>query len=238
MRIASSQPTFLSYPGYFGLIDFVDKFVVMDNIQFASRSWQQRVLIQINKETKFLTLPVLKKKKQKQLIHDAIIDNSTNYIKKHLMTIKHSYSKTKFFDKYYPEIELIYNKKYNKLIDLNLTFIFFFLKNLKINDNKIIKLSDLEINKNVKKDKLIYEICAALKANEYISTIGAKKYLEENKKLNDSFQIQYFDYHQNKRDLTDYNKKKYHLSIIDLLFNYGDKTKEIIRSQFCIIDNF
>ena len=48
MRIASSQPTFLSYPGYFGLIDFVDKFVVMDNIQFASRSWQQRVLIQIN----------------------------------------------------------------------------------------------------------------------------------------------------------------------------------------------
>ena len=125
MRIASSQPTFLSYPGYFGLIDFVDKFVVMDNIQFASRSWQQRVLIQINNETKFLTLPVLKKQKQKQLIHDAIIDNSTNYIKKHLMTIKHSYSKTKFFDKYYPEIELIYKKKYNKLIDLNLTFIFF-----------------------------------------------------------------------------------------------------------------
>ena len=47
---------------------------------------------------------------------------------------------------------------------------------------KIIKLSDLEINKNVKKDKLIYEICAALKANEYISTIGAKKYLEEKNK--------------------------------------------------------
>ena len=81
MKIASSQPTFLSYPGYFGLIDYVDKFVVMDNIQFASRSWQQRVLIKINNKPEFLTLPIIKKRLKTQLINNTKIDNSSKFCK-------------------------------------------------------------------------------------------------------------------------------------------------------------
>ena len=61
MKIACSQPTFLSYPGYFGLIDYVDKFVIMDSIQVSYRSWQQRALIKINKIPQYLTIPILKK---------------------------------------------------------------------------------------------------------------------------------------------------------------------------------
>ena len=80
MKIASFQPTFLPYPGYFGLIDYVDKFIIMDNVQFAARGWQQRVLININKVPKFLTLPIIKKKLRSQLILDAKIDSSSNYI--------------------------------------------------------------------------------------------------------------------------------------------------------------
>ena len=182
MKIASSQPTFLSYPGYFGLIDYVDKFVIMDNIQFASRSWQQRVLVRVNNEPKYLTLPIIKKNLKTQLIHNTKIDNSFDYIKKHLLTIKHFYSKTKYFDEYYPEIENVYKKKFNKLIDLNLSFIFLFIKILKLDKNKIIYLSDLNIKEKVSKDNLIYEICSNLKTNNYISTEGAKVYLKDNNK--------------------------------------------------------
>ena len=62
MKIAASQPTFLSYPGYYGMIDLVDKFIIMDNIQFDARSWQQRNYILFNKNQLFLTIPVQKKK--------------------------------------------------------------------------------------------------------------------------------------------------------------------------------
>ena len=85
MKIASFQPTFLSYAGYFGLIDYVDKFVIMDNVQFAARGWQQRVLINVDNSPKYLTLPVIKKKLRYQLICDTKIDNSSDYIKKHLL---------------------------------------------------------------------------------------------------------------------------------------------------------
>ena len=61
MKITSSQPTFLPYPGYIGLIQYVDYFIIMDNVQFASRSWQQRMLFSLNNKPYFLTVPVKKK---------------------------------------------------------------------------------------------------------------------------------------------------------------------------------
>ena len=42
MKIAISQPTYLPWQGYFALIDYVDEFIFLENIQFNKRSWQQR----------------------------------------------------------------------------------------------------------------------------------------------------------------------------------------------------
>ena len=42
MKIAIMQPTYFPWIGYFSLIKFVDKFIFLDNVQFDSRSWQQR----------------------------------------------------------------------------------------------------------------------------------------------------------------------------------------------------
>jgi WbqC-like protein family len=39
---AIMQPTYLPWVGYLDLIDRVDVFVFLDNVQFERRSWQQR----------------------------------------------------------------------------------------------------------------------------------------------------------------------------------------------------
>ena len=41
-RVAIMQPTYLPWCGYFGLMHAVDVFVLLDSVQFARRSWQQR----------------------------------------------------------------------------------------------------------------------------------------------------------------------------------------------------
>ena len=56
MKLAISQPTYLPWYGYFGLIDFVDEFVFLENVQFSKRSWQQRNKIRDNKGEFYLTL--------------------------------------------------------------------------------------------------------------------------------------------------------------------------------------
>ena len=36
------QPTFMPWIGYFSMMKKVDKFVLLDDVQFDRRSWQQR----------------------------------------------------------------------------------------------------------------------------------------------------------------------------------------------------
>ena len=44
MKIGISQPTFLPWCGYIALIDYVDEFIFLDDVQFEKRSWHQRNL--------------------------------------------------------------------------------------------------------------------------------------------------------------------------------------------------
>ena len=55
------QPTFFPWAGYFGLIKFVDKFVFLDDVQFDSRSWQQRNKIFENYKATLITALMIKK---------------------------------------------------------------------------------------------------------------------------------------------------------------------------------
>lgn len=42
MKIAIAQPTYLPWLGCFDLLNQVDKFVLLDTLQFEKQSWQQR----------------------------------------------------------------------------------------------------------------------------------------------------------------------------------------------------
>ena len=75
MKIAISQPTYLPWQGYFALIDYVDEFVFLENIQFNKRSWQQRNKIVSNEKEIFLTIPVKTKGKFSQNIFEVEIDD-------------------------------------------------------------------------------------------------------------------------------------------------------------------
>ena len=66
MKIAISQPTYIPWQGYFGLIDFVDEFVFLENVQFIKRSWQQRNKIRDKNKEIMLSIPVESKNKYHQ----------------------------------------------------------------------------------------------------------------------------------------------------------------------------
>ena len=56
MKIGISQPTFLPWQGYLALINYVDEFIILDDVQFDKRSWQQRNKIKQNNKELFLTI--------------------------------------------------------------------------------------------------------------------------------------------------------------------------------------
>ena len=58
MKIFISQPTFFPWLGYFDMIDQVDKFIILDDVDFSYQSWQHRNNFKTPNGLGFFTVPV------------------------------------------------------------------------------------------------------------------------------------------------------------------------------------
>ena len=81
------------------------------------------------------------------------------------------------------------------------------------------------------KDELLAELCKHIGATEYISPPGSKVYLDDSNAFAQmGILVKYFDYkHIEYAQL--YGNFVQYMSIIDLLFNYGTESKDIIRTN-------
>ena len=228
MIIGISQPTFFPWLGYFGLLDYVDQFIFLDDVQFDKISWQQRNYIYLNNKNYLLTLPVISKGKFYQKIRDVKINRNEDK-KKILQKIYSAYCKKKYFNEYYPSIEKSLINSGNNLIDININLIKSIMTNLGIT-TKLNYSSKISVSKIKKKEELIFEICKHTDATKYITTIGAKKYLNNLQHVPETdIEIKYFN--MGSLNIKDGNQ---HLSVIDLLFNEGPETLNLIRNNLKI----
>jgi hypothetical protein len=117
------QPTYLPWCGYFGLMHAVDVFVLLDSVQFARRSWQQRNQIKATNGVQWLSVPVLSKGKRDQLISEVEVDKSANFASTHRKTIEMSYAKTPFFKAYADELLPLLDNPSPRLSDLTISLI-------------------------------------------------------------------------------------------------------------------
>ncbi len=221
------QPTYFPWAGYFSLINYVDTFVFLDNVQFDRRSWQQRNQIAHKDKKMWITVPVKKKNLIDQLICEVKIDDE-EFKKKHLKRIYHSYSKSKYFNIIYPLIEKIFEEDCQYLSNLNQKIIKTICNFLKIN-TKLINAKNL--NSKGKKQVLLSNICKELKANEYIAVKGSKSYMENQSEfLKKGISVKFYEFDQ-KSYMRGKNSFIPNLSILDLLFYKGIETKELITNE-------
>lgn len=231
-KIAVMQPTYLPWYGYFGLIDYVDEFIFLNNVQFEKRSWQSRNFIKSNEKKLMLSIGVSSKGKFFQNLDQVLILEELKNKKKHLKAIELNYKKTKYFNEYFPLLSNIYDQEYKYLKDLNIAIINLVCGLLNIK-TKITHSNNLKLNFDSKIDRLV-EICKCLNAKSYISPEGSKNYLNDTKLFETNkidlryFNMKNFTYNQNGGDFIS------NLSVIDLIFNEGPKALKIIRKNITI----
>src|SRR3954447_20658722 len=98
------QPTYLPWVGYLDLIDRVDCFVFLDDVQFARRSWQQRNRIKTAAGEQMLTVPVHKKGLRDQTIAEAQIDWESEFADKHCRAMELAYARAPHFKLFSSEL--------------------------------------------------------------------------------------------------------------------------------------
>ncbi len=212
------QPTYLPWLGYFELIEKSDVFVFLDHVQFSKQSWQQRNKIRDKKGEILLTVPVKNNKFKESKINSILIDSSKNVLQKHLKSIQLNYQKTKNYSLYFDELEKIYSKEYEKLIDLNIELIKFGCNILNIQSNFIFS-SEL----NVVGDRVesLIDICKKVDSNIYLSPVGSKEYIDKNNIFDiNNIELSYQNYTHPIYQQANYNNFISHLSFVDYIFNF------------------
>ncbi|MGF1534597.1 MAG: WbqC family protein [Bernardetiaceae bacterium] len=227
MKVSINQPAYLPWLGYFNRIDAADRHIILDHVQFEKNSFTNRNKILTSNGPVWLTVPVQTKGKFGSLpICELAIDNRQGWKKKHLKSIAQSYTKTPFFENYFPEIELIYTQDWQYFIDLVSHLNTYFMQCLGIT-TPTFNSQALE-NLSAKSD-LVLELCLRFNAETYLSGALGRNYLQADDFDKRNIKVLYDNY-QHPTYPQKYAGFHPYMCVLDLLFNHGPGSLEIIRS--------
>jgi hypothetical protein len=226
-RIAISQPTYLPWIGYFDLIDQVDTFVFLDTVQFEKQSWQQRNRIKTPTGLQWLTVPVVFRGRFGQSIQAVELCKS-DALTKHLRGIELNYRRAPFFGECYPQLEVLLSDAPARLSDLNMGIIRWACDILGMK-TQFVKASELPVTGT--RTELLAGICMNQRAGEYLSPMGSYVYLLDERAAMESKGIEIlFQHYIHPEYRQMFGAFVPHACFLDLLFNEGPRSGEIIRS--------
>ncbi|MEW6407117.1 MAG: WbqC family protein [Patescibacteria group bacterium] len=222
--LSAHQPAYLPWLGLFHKIAISDTFVVFDTVQYLNEDFNHRNRIKIPFGSMWLTVPVVTKGRFPLLLRDAQIDNSKPWQKKHLKSIMQRYSKAPYFKDYIRFFEELYSKKWDMLVPLCDTIFKYLLKEMRIH-TKIIYAHQYKFQG--KKSDLILDMCKQLDADLFIFGEMGQDYAKKEEYHKNRI-IPYFQKYNHPIYPQLYGKFIPNLSTIDLLFNCGSRSLEII----------
>lgn len=224
MIVAAHQPQYLPWLGFFDKIASSDLFVLLDTVQFKKNEWQNRNRIKTADGWQWLTVPV--KYGFGQAIHDIRIDDSQRWGHKHIQSILQNYGRAPYFRRYGPALADLLSKDWDFLAELNVTLIKLLCDWLGIKTPFYLasQLGSFTADPDVR----LIEITSSLGANTYLAGVGGREYMQMNLFKEAGIEVLFQDYrHPVYKQL--YGEFESNLSVIDLLFNCGPESRQILK---------
>ena len=227
MILSTQQPYFFPFAGFFYKAHLSDVFVILDTVQFPrGTTWVSRNRFKNDQGTLWLTVPVWKKGLGLQRIHEVRICHEFRWVTKHLASLKSAYARAPYFEDHIEFIEDTYLARFEKLIELNGAIIDYLWRQLKIRaEIKFLSQFGIQSAGN----QMLIEICQALGASTYTAPHAAAKYLDPALFDRAGIKLRFF-----KPPVLVYPQLWgafiSNLSVLDLLFNCGPRSHQILTS--------
>jgi len=223
--VATHQPIFLPWPGFFHKAAHSDCLVLLDDVQFPrGRSWLNRNRLKNEYGEVWLTVPVSKKGRGLQVIWQVEIFQEREWRRKHLETIRQNYARAPYFDDYFPAVETIYRAGHSHLVELNIELIKFFLDALSLQTPLLLQ-SDLGVTG--RGTDLLISTCKRVGAGRLLSFPMVEKHIDLDELERHGIQLVRANFHPPVYPQL-WGDFIYNLSMLDLLLNCGPKSREII----------
>ena len=225
MIISTYQPFFAPFPGFFFKAHHSDMMVILDNVQFPQRTtWITRNRFKNDQGTLWIAIPVWRKGLGLQNINEVRIYPEGNWRKKHIASLKKSYANAPYLKEHGGFADEIFSDKFEKLLDLNMHILHYIKKHLMI-PTPLVLQSDL--GTKGKGNELLITICMKTGASDYLAQRSAEKYLNKDLFSHAGIGLHFITppspvYPQL------WGEFIHNLSALDLLFNCGPKSHEIL----------
>jgi len=229
------QSGYMPWLGFFDMIAKADVFVYLDDVQWTTRDWRNRNRIRTPQGWKWLTVPVkLEGDYRNYLIKDVEIDNSQNWRKDHLGTLNNVYRKAPYFQEVFPLFDDVLGKEQRLVIELNYELVFSMCDYLRIPRSRFMFSQEMDIPEEARQtDRLLAILDKVGQVSTYVSGPAAQAYMELDKFEERGIGVEWHHY-----DHPYYNQNTWgsnvfipYLSVVDLLFNHGRESLDILLGK-------
>ncbi len=225
MIVASHQPGYLPWCGLFQKASKADLLVLLDNVQFPrGQCWVNRNRIKGPSGTIWLTVPVRKKGRGLQSIRDIEIYNERDWRRRHCLTLLHAYGNAPYFQDHFPFFRETYSKEWSSLLDLNVAVLHYVKEILGLR-TEFVLASTLGVKG--RGTDLLLQVCEKSGAKTYLANHAARKYINQSEFKAKGIELLFQNF---KPPVYPQLWAEFisNLSVIDLIFNCGGKSREIL----------
>jgi len=222
--VATHQPQYLPWLGYFDKMDQAAAFCYLDNVQYKKNEWQNRNRIKTAQDWQWLTVPVRYRFPQK--IPEVMVNKAVKWQRKHLQALTTNYNKARYFDDYFPIFESALKQDFEAISDVNIHMTTLIREILGINGKPTVRASELSLSEDPT-GRLI-DICEYFKCDIYLAGRDGSKYMDMKQFEGRGVKViaQEFEHPEYPQCFGDFQS---HMSIIDLIFNCGPESLSILR---------
>ncbi len=227
-RIAIVQSSYVPWKGYFDVINMVDEFVLLDNVQYTRRDWRNRNRIKVAGGTRWLTIPVETKGRYEQLIEETVISDA-GWRRSHWEQLRQAYRIAPEFFRYQDELERLYLEELGDplLSKVNRRLLEWGCSALGI-DTPFRWASEYEPREGPT-ERLI-DICRKAGASAYLSGPSAKGYLDEDSFRQAGIEVEWMGYEGYPPYEQIHPPFEHGVSFLDLLFHLGPEAPAYMLS--------
>ncbi|HEY5998491.1 MAG TPA: WbqC family protein [bacterium] len=226
MIVATYQPFFAPFPGFFAKALLADVLVLLDTVQFPQRTgWLTRNRFKSEQGELWLTIPVRRRGRGLQRIDEVRIVREGSWARKHLLSLKESYRRAPFFPDHLPLLESLFADVPDRLVDLNIPILRHFTERLGCRA-RVVPLSELGIE--AREPELSVAICRTLRATAFLTQRPAAKFVSGDLLSAAGVQLLTFAYHPEIHPQL-HGAFIQNLSALDLLSCCGPRAPEVLR---------
>lgn len=220
------QPQYLPWLGYFDKMDRADVFVLLDTVQFKKNEWQNRNRIKTAQGVQWITVPVLYR--FPQLIREVEINHREKWQHKQRQSLLSNYRKAPCWSMLEPLFEEIFAAEWCTVASLNIHVVKRLAAILGI-ETPLFVASEMGVLPEDPDERLI-AIARYFSADAYLAGSGGHGYMDLEKYRESGIEVLFQEYrHPVYRQL--YGGFEPFLSVIDLIFNHGGESLNILRGR-------